>query len=92
MNFTASRAEITRQQAEAPAPRPEPEAQTTAGTDKPVIAALVRMRAPGEVSTVHGSSGTLYMAAADGSFAMTPDDAEALFGHGFVVIEEDRNE
>ncbi len=89
--YYRQRAERTRQQAEAPAPRPEPEAQTTAGTDKPVIAALVRMRAPGEVSTVHGSSGTLYIAAADGSFAMTPDDAEALFGHGFVVIEEDRN-
>jgi hypothetical protein len=86
------RAEIARQQAEAPALQPAPVASGPAAADQPATAPLVRMRAPGEVSTVHGSSGTLYIAAADGSFAVSQKDAGALLGHGFVRIEEDRTD
>jgi predicted phage terminase large subunit-like protein len=57
-----------------------------------VEAAVVRLKAPGEVSGVHVSSGTLYTAAADGSFAVTAEDAKALMGHGFVAVEEDRTD
>lgn len=69
-----------------------PEVQTPPVADEPVATPLVRMRAPGEVSAVHGSSGTLYTAAADGSFAVTAEDAKALMGHRFVRVEEDRTD
>jgi phage terminase large subunit-like protein len=82
------RAEIARRQAEELTPRHEP--VVPAGANKPVMAPLVRVRAPAEVSIVHASSGAYYMAAADGSFAVTPDDAAALLGHGFVRIDGDR--
>ena len=56
--------------------------------ESPPPPGLVRLRPPSEVSCVHGSSGTLYMAAADGSFAVSDSDAKALQGNGFVPIEE----
>jgi phage terminase large subunit-like protein len=92
LEYYRRRAEQARGQAEAPASQVEPVVLPPTGADKPAVAALVRMRAPGEVSTVHGSSGTLYMAAADGSFAVTTEDAKALSGHGFVRIEEDQTD
>lgn len=58
----------------------------------PAAFALVRLQPPVAASTVHGSSGTYYMAAADGSFAVAPEDVGRLLGHGFVRIEEDRTD
>jgi phage terminase large subunit-like protein len=80
------RAEITRRQSvEAMLLRHDALAAQPSA-DKPEERALVRLQAPAEVSIVHGSSGTYYMAAADGSFAVSEEDAKALLGHGFLRV------
>jgi phage terminase large subunit-like protein len=63
-------------------PSSAPDAQSTAS------AALITLVPALSVSAVHGSSGTLYMAAADGSFAVSEADAKALLRHGFRVVED----
>jgi phage terminase large subunit-like protein len=83
------RAELARREADAPAPQSEPAMPAPAAAGRPATTASIRMRAPGEVSCVHGSSGTLYMAAADGSFAVSEQDAKALLGHGFLRLERE---
>jgi|GEM_PF-474592 len=87
------RAAIARRQlSEIPPPRSDAPAGQPA-TDTPAKPALARLRAPAEVSGVHGSSGTYYMAAADGSFTVSPQDAAALLRHGFVLLtEEEEND
>jgi predicted phage terminase large subunit-like protein len=92
LEFYSRRAESAHQAVQEPVTRPTPKMPTLTVADEPVATPLVWMRAPGEVSTVHGSCGTLYMAAADGSFAVTPEDAAALLGHGFVRIDSDAAE
>ena len=83
------RAELARRQSVEAVPLRHDALATQPSGDKSEKRTLVRLWAPAEVSIVHGSSGTYYMAASDGSFAMTPDDAAALLGHGFVRIEGD---
>ena len=83
------RAELARRQSVEAVPLRHDALATQPSADKSEKRTLVRLWAPAEVSIVHGSSGTYYMAASDGSFAMTPDDAAALLGHGFVRIEGD---
>ena len=87
LEFYRRQAESARQAVEESVTRPTPEMPTLMVADEAIATQLVWMRAPGEVSTVHGSCGTLYMAAADGSFAVTREDAVALLGHGFVRVE-----
>ncbi|MFZ3311504.1 MAG: phage terminase large subunit [Xanthobacteraceae bacterium] len=88
LEYYRRRAEAARrQQAEvAPVLSAAPAMQPT--LDEPAKPDLVMLRPPSAVSCVHGSSTTLYMAAADGSFAVSPEDAKALFGHGFVRMDE----
>ena len=66
---------------------PQPLAQPDA--EKHAVAAAVKLKAPAEVSIVHGSSGTYYMASADGSFTVIAKDAAALIAHGFAAIDEE---
>ncbi len=62
------------------APASAPDVQDSAGV------ALITLIPATPVSGVHGSSGTYYMAAADGSVAVSEVDAKALIANGFLRI------
>ena len=85
----ASILEFYRQLAERHAETPkEQQPRVQREAEKAENPAFIALMPPSAVSVVHGSSGTYYMAAADGSFAVEAKDAVALFGHGFVRIDE----
>ena len=88
LEYYRRRAEMVRRQPAEPEPPPSAAPALPPLTDKAGASALVRVRPPSWVSVVHGSSGTLYMAAADGTVAVSDSDAKALLGNGFVPIEE----
>ena len=74
--------EFYRRQAEA---RQHAQAETGEPTHDP----LVRLRAPIQVSVVHGQSGASYGVAADRIVAVKPDDAAALVAAGYTRVIED---
>jgi predicted phage terminase large subunit-like protein len=47
-----------------------------------------RLKAPVNVSTVHGQSGRIYLVGADGFVDVTRDDIGPLLGHGFALTPE----
>ena len=84
--------EFYRQLAERRAKAPkEPPPRVQREAEKAENPGFVALMPPSSVSAVHGSSGTYYMSAADGSVAVKPEDAEALLAHGFVRIDEAEN-
>ena len=52
-----------------------------------VPAKTVRLRAPENVSTVHGASGRAYLVDATGNVEVAAEDAKPLLGHGFSGLE-----
>jgi phage terminase large subunit-like protein len=62
-------------------PSSAPDAQSTASASR------IRLVPATPVSAVHGSSGTYYMAAADGSVAVSAVDAKALMANGFLRVD-----
>ena len=62
-------------------PSSAPDAQSTAS------ASLITLVPATPVSAVHGPSGTYYMAAADGSVAVSAADAKALMVNGFLRVD-----
>jgi hypothetical protein len=48
----------------------------------------VTLKAPPNISTVHGRYGDLYLVDADGSVEVAPHDAKALFKHGFAAADD----
>jgi hypothetical protein len=54
----------------------------------PPIAAVAWLRVPDGISAVHGLSGTLYVASADGIIAAKPEDAAPLLNAGFARLED----
>jgi phage terminase large subunit-like protein len=63
-------------------PPSAPDAQNTAN------AALIRLVPGTPVSAVHGPFGTYYIAAADGSVAVSVADAKALIANGFLRADQ----
>jgi phage terminase large subunit-like protein len=59
-------------------------ASMAASADQP----LVKLRAPGEISLVHGQSGAGYMVGADRIVAVKDEDAAALVAGGFIRLTE----
>ncbi len=55
---------------------------------KPPVAAVAWLRVPDGVSAVHGLSGTLYVASAEGIIAAKPEDAPPLINAGFARLQE----
>ena len=49
---------------------------------------VVRLRAPDDLSAVHGSSGALYMVDANHIVAVKVEDAAALLAHGCERVAE----
>ncbi len=89
---TAAIIEYYRQQAEArrqEEQQPPSVASTAPAPVAPAPAATIRLRAPGEISSVHGLSSTLYMADAEHVVAVLPGDAADLIRAGFRRIEAD---
>jgi phage terminase large subunit-like protein len=76
-----------RRQAEAGAAAAQAQAKKEAGKAPPV-AAVVWLRVPEGVSAVHGLSGTLYVASADGIIAAKSADAATLINAGFARLQE----
>jgi phage terminase large subunit-like protein len=66
--------------------RQQAQVQTTAGAlaQPPMI----RLRAPADVSAVHGMSTTYYMVGADRVIAVLPQDVQPLINTGFVRLAE----
>jgi phage terminase large subunit-like protein len=62
--------------------------QPDTATDKPSGDSLVSLRAPGEVSTVHGRSGASYVVGDQRLISVSPDDAAALIAAGFERIAQ----
>jgi hypothetical protein len=75
-----------RRLAEAGAPAPTP-TQSEPGKPPP-LAAVAWLRVPDGISAVHGLSGTLYVASAEGLIAAKPDDAPPLLNAGFTRLQE----
>jgi len=59
---------------------------------KPISEPLAKLRAPADVSGVHGLSGTYYMADADHAVLVKEMDAAPLLAAGFELVAESRNE
>jgi len=60
--------------------------QALAGGERPVADPMVRLRAPADVSAVHGSSGALYVVGADRVVAVKAEDALTLIAHGYERV------
>ena len=56
---------------------------------EPERALFVRLRAPADVSVVHGLSGASYVVGADGMVAVSNGDAAILLGAGFARVPND---
>ncbi len=71
--------------------RRQAESRQTAAADaeRRVNDALVELRAPANVSAVHGVSGTLYVVSAERVVTVKQDDAAALVTAGFVRLSDE---
>ncbi len=89
---TAAIIEYYRQQAEArrqEEQQPSAPAPAAPASVAPAAKATIRLRAPGEISSVHGLSATLYMADAEHVVAVLPGDAPALINVGFRHADDE---
>jgi phage terminase large subunit-like protein len=70
----------------------QPLQKTPNASGHPANEALVRLRAPTGISTVHGVTGAAYVVGDDRVIVGHPEDAAALIGAGFERVSEDRTE